>query len=425
MKTRILSLVLAVIMVVSMAAVFSVSSSAEDEFGVTVTLGNAYVTPDDTVAYLDVYVSADALPEGYDHLRNWEFVFEGANVTEGSKFYVSGDNAFGFTNTESNTIGNSANSGYNVGTLAQVTSRGGWKIASIAFAVSGAAGDEIDVSIATVNALSAEKVIVGGGEEGKDAYEQYKLAEKATVAAGKIYVVEAAAAEAVVGAGEDLYVPAFVDGKKVTIDADTYTGEFGDVYIAAPITDAFVEVFEADAENYVIKNPDFEDITDLADGNGVYYHKKANGATPIVDAYDGLSAKQKKKVTFFENILAVKDGAAVAGDEVTFVAGLNVKDLWYDDLTIVVEIAETGKVYEASVKKVYTTLNGIASVDADTATADGIDAVDMAYINGLTLFGVPAGTFTANVTLFGTTDDVSGTPIVVCSDTAVIPFTVG
>lgn len=428
MKTRILSLVLAVIMVVSMAAMFSLSSSAEEPEYI-VTVGSAYVTEGTASASVPLYIYASEIPGDADVLRSWQFAFTADIVgADGLDAYVSGSAPYGFANVGLKQYGNTANSGYNCGTEAELAAKGGFKVATLGFVVpaEAKAGDVITIDIDTT--VSGSGINFESGTN--PGTEKANGLANATIVAGSIYVVEEAAADAVEGAGEDLYVKAVSDDgtKLLTINEDTYTGEFANVYISAMANAAFVENFMGEAENFIIKDASFDDLMGLVDGNGVYYHKLASGETPIIDNYDGLSAKNKKKISFFTNLLQASETAVVNGNKVTFVTGIAANDLWYDNLSIVVAV-DGGKTYELKdVKSVCKTLKSgstiLATTKEETATSAGIDALELGYLAGVTLSGVPAGTYTATVTLYGTTPDASGTPVVVTSEPVEVTFTV-
>ena len=158
---KILSVLLAVLMIVGMASVFAISSAAVDEpQGLTIKLGTTTVEPGTEVAKVDLYISATALPANYERLRDWQFVFSGAQVDTAHEYFpVPADaNVYTFTNLTNNQVGATLAAGDYFGTAADLTAAGGVKIAEIAFKVPSTAknGDTIEVTVSNVDALSFE-----------------------------------------------------------------------------------------------------------------------------------------------------------------------------------------------------------------------------------------------------------------------------
>ena len=439
MKTRILSLVLALIMVVSLTAVFAVSSSAEAEPELTVTVGTAYAAPG-TTALVEVFVSAKGFSEDY-YLRNWQFTFEGLALSgkDDVEAYVSGGGAFFTENPDGNFILNSSDSGQNCGTFEELAKFGGFKIATIGFTVPADAevGTEIALNITKVTGLAMESATNETIDGGKDAC-------TVNIAAGKVVVVSGTGvAGTYVAEGEDYVIPSVNDnGERVTALGGEYdgnddfvsyvSGEYGILTIPASIVsfetedgDNALEGIDG-VEGIVLKNAEADSslIKSIVDTFGssakppFYYHKSVQG--------EGISFTnaQKKKVTPI-NLLQVYAEAIPTETGVAFVAGIATKDGDYEgELVLSIKIGE--KTWEYKTKKVCYTLRGLATSKEEVAAS-----TDLAYTEGITyllgakLNGIPAGDYTAEVTLYALTADALGSAIGVCSETATIEFTVG
>ena len=290
MKTRILSLVLAVIMVVSLAAVFSVASSA-DEMGITVTVGTTYAAAGSD-ASVDFYISAKALPETHHHLRNWQFELNTElEVVEKSEYgaeelpiYVSAGAANWFANKSTKNVGNSSDTGADVGTATQLQYRGGWKVASLKFEVpEGAApGTEYAIDVASVVNLVFE-----GSDHSKESQVDEKANANLAFVPGKVIVVSSVdgIVPAVAGEGEDYAIESLVDDVYYTkaTKANKLTGEFGTLVIPASVTSiAGAAINSATIDKIVLKGTYYDKafvgpLVEKAD-TAVYYHKRANQA---------------------------------------------------------------------------------------------------------------------------------------------------
>lgn len=430
MKNRILSSVLAVLMVLSMVSVFSFGSSAEEAKGVTVTLGTTYATAGST-ALVDVYLFADSLPEGYTHLRDWQFVFKGADLVgdKGAHFiYGSNGNANCFVNTSRKAVGNSSDTGYNCGTVDQITAMGGMKIASIAFTVPGDAVGEIAVSIEKIEVLRLEKKDESG-------YSYFSLVEGAQTVDGKIIIVNSttAPAEANDDTVDEYVIPSVTEsGDRVTslTNESVISGTYESLTIPSSITSATKKSLQSAtvSSSLILKNAGYDTlpagIEELLDNGGftAYYHKKANGTDSTRAALEQYIEENSCDVTL-KNILSSTSDKKISGHTVSFVGGIVVNDLDYEDVTLEVVFEQDGRVvktFTSTVTTVYTTITGVASVDQTTASAqDGFTAVGK-LITGMTVKNVPTGTYAVKVTVYGTTADFNGNPIVVCGDTVTI-----
>ena len=148
MRNRIMSAVLAVVMVISMAALFTVGSSA-DETTYTLTLGTTEIVAGQT-AYIDVTLAATNMPSDL-HVREWQITLTG-NVTASeadSTFYGSG-NIYSFINETDNVVGASVAKGGNLGTAAQVNA--GFVLATLALTATADTTVTATVDVVTVEA---------------------------------------------------------------------------------------------------------------------------------------------------------------------------------------------------------------------------------------------------------------------------------
>ena len=438
MKTRILSLVLAIVMVLSMAAVFSIASSADEAAeGLTVTVGTTYAVPG-TTAWVDVYVSAKSIPAGWHHLRNWQFDFEGAAGVGERDCYASAGDKFGFFNENTNTYGFTVDTGYDAGMPEQILALGGWKIASLSFAVPADATGTIAVSVSNVTALGFEE----------DDYKTPIAVDTDSVAlvAGKIVVVPgiSAASEYPDDPTGDFVIPTVnAAGERINSvyneseDDIAVAGEYGTFIIPACITVGIDDLFDAiEFEELVLKSTAITDAqaTTIAklgsnsDPVQVYIHKRANGGGTTAAAFDSLSNLNKKKVNVMNILASYENTVKVDGNVVSFVGGIVPKaDLDYSKFVLEAKFVqgENVKVISKETKKIFKTVTGLASTVETTASAQSSEYVVGSYIAGLKINGVPAGDYTATFTFYGVTPDVNGNPIYVCSDPVVADITVG
>lgn len=185
MKQRILSLILAAVMVLSLASMLAIGSSADGTAGLTLTLGSAQGLAGESVL-LDLTLSAASLPATHDHLRCWQVAFSGASLDGSNEIYYSATgnnyNNVNYVNADENSVSVSADAGLNTGTAAQITAAGGKKLGSIGFTIPSTAlpGDTFTVTISSVEALCFED----------GSYNLYDEAEAVTVVSGTIEVME-------------------------------------------------------------------------------------------------------------------------------------------------------------------------------------------------------------------------------------------
>ena len=432
---KFLSMILATLMVLSLATVFTVASSATEGLtGLTVTMGTTYAEAGST-AYVDLYISADSLPAAYARLRDWQFAFEGAQVGKEPIYNVIKDGAAGlayaFVNEGTNTIGCTTDVGDYVASAAQITCPGGMYIASIQFIVPEDATGSIEISVAAVNAIDFEDTDVNQYAE-KDA--------EVTFVSGQIIIVDSVKGTSadVEGEGQDYIVPDFDGNIRITSmlneDGDpALIGEFGTLTIPASILDLADGLDEVEAATAVIlKSTSLEDgdakaVASLGDKNDplpVYILKRANGIDTTADAFASLSNTNKAKVDV-RYLLQAVNAVSVDGSSVYFTGAIAADDLGFDSITLSITFVEEGKTFAAPVDIVYTTVTDCASVDEDTATMQGITyAEGMAYLTGAVVNGVPSGNYTVELTVYGTTADKGGNTVVVCGETITVSVTV-
>ena len=439
---KLLSMILAIVMVASLAAVFAVNANATDGVsGLTVTLGTAYAEAG-TTAWVDVYVKATALPAEYTMLRDWQFIFEGATVHEAGAgeeksysvlCYPEGSD-YGFVNYGKNQIGNTTDSAAHCAEAAQVLCKGGVRIASVLFDVPAGSTGEIAVTVGTVDVMHFQN----------DTLTQFDVQPDVTVVAGKIVVVETAngVSAEYEGAGEDYVVPTTSTNGRITsmLNADgdpVFTGEFGTLVVPAAIVDVGDGIEEIESIGaIVLKSTTLEraDATAVA-GKGsssnklpVFILDRPNGLATTPDAFDSISSSNKKKVDV--QYLLQPVGFSVEGNVATFIGGIAAEDTDFYDVAVEIKFAAQGRTFCTDTTKICYTVaaNGtvFATTNADTlaAAAGAIDATAFAYISGASIKGMPAGDYTAEVTFYATTDDANGTPIVVCGNTVAYDFTI-
>lgn len=265
------------------------------------------------------------------------------------------------------------------------------------------------------------------------------------LSAGSPYVLCGELLMAVVDEPEGLADPAVLDGGSYTVPGTNCKGErvtllagaspalSGRVeYLYIPssvvsLAGAFTEL-TADAlvlKNTVLDEASAEEIERMAAVSPVtvYCHKRTDGGDSVFSALDG-----KENVTV-RNLLSalptVKTGTNAEGkNTVTVFGALSANDLSYDKITVTLTFEADGeapKTFTQEYTTVFRTLIGYASVDETTALAQNIYYAEGAScLAGLTIRGVPAGTYDLSVAVYATVDDADGEPIEVCSDPCVI-----
>ena len=445
MKNRILSFVLAVVMVLALVpATVLVSSAAQND--VTITVGNGTAVPGG-VAYLSIFVSDEEVGD-FEGACNLQVVFdlpEGVSIVKDKTLcspYVTGAEASYFTNVEAKQYGVTADAGYFIATAEGLEARGGAYVSTVAFDVADtvAAGTELTVGIAKVEEYTYR---VAPTTDTKYTATGSDLADIEFVS-GKIIVGNEGdfAADEYEGAGEDYVVPAVnASGKVVTslLNAEgdsVLTGEFGYITVPASVPTAEGVDYTDGIAGVIVKNPYDTTAAGAAAGMGtskapvdLYFHKSAGGVGLVEAGYEDLSAANKKKVTM-KNILAAGVSEVQDAGRVTVYGNITVADLDYEKLIVSATFTKDGvsKTIESEHTGVYTTLRNnskvVASVDAAIAGAAGQTAVEGTYLCGMTVKGIPAGEYEVAVTVYGLVPGVAGFTYNVCSETVVTTVTV-
>lgn len=439
MKKRILSFALAAFMVVSVLSLLGIGSFAAESTGLKITVGNSYAQAG-TTTYVDVFVSADSFAGNYNHLRAWQIRFTSSNpgvaisaVQDG--FYVSDGKVFGGSNVSMMGAFNAADASYNVGTNEQILSKGGMKIATVAFDIPSDATDKITIGVngewndSKGNNLSTLQFENEAGTN-------KNLFEEATYESGVITILEeeiGGVAPAKVGSGEKYTVG---EGLRVGSIARTgkLTGTFSTVIIPATVTSIVkAGLSSCTTGSFVLKNTNLESsatnvFVDIAfdaldngeDIPGIYYYKLANGLDTTeanLNSYIKESGGTGDIVPL--NGLQASAAAKVSGNAVTVLGYIAPDDLAFSDVTVEVEFVGV-KTKSYTTTTVYTTLTGVATTSSVVNAATGEELIDGTYLTGLTVKGVPAGTYTLKVTLYATALSTNGADEVVCSETVTI-----
>lgn len=428
MKKRILSFALAAFMVVSVLSLLGIGSFAAESTGLKITVGNSYAQAG-TTAYVDVFVSADSFAGNYNHLRAWQIRFTSSNpgvaisaVQDG--FYVSSGNVFGGSNVSMMGAFNAADAGYNVGTSEQILSKGGMKIATVAFDIPSDATGEITIGVngewndSKGNNLSTLQFENEAGTN-------KNLFEEATYESGVITILEeeiGGVAPAKAGSGEDFTVG---DGLRVgsMTKGQKMTGTFGTLTIPATVTSiAKPSLNSASADAVVLKNTNLDKTSCGAAVEitpKLYYYRLANGLdTTLANIEDYITNESTNEPTYI-NGLQASATAKVNGSAVTVLGYIAPNDLAFSDVTVEVEFVGV-KTKSYTTTAVYTTLTGVATTSSVVNAATGEELIDGTYLTGLTVKGVPAGTYTLKVTLYATALSTNGADEVVCSETVTI-----
>ena len=430
MKKRILSFALAAFMVVSVLSLLGIGSFAAESTGLKITVGNSYAQAGTTV-YVDVFVSADSFAGNYNHLRSWQIRFTSSNpdvkisATQ-DKLYTSDGNYMSPNSNVSLTAAFiSAGSGKNIGTNEQILAKGGMKIGSIAFEIPADATGVITIGVTDqyfdnksglpISTLQFEKV-PGTGKN---------LFEEATWESGTITILDeevGGVAPAKAGSGEDFTVG---DGLRVgsMTKGQKMTGTFGTLTIPATVTSiAKPSLNSASADAVVLKNTNLDKTSCGAAVEitpKLYYYRLANGLdTTLANIEDYITNESTNEPTYI-NGLQASATAKVNGSAVTVLGYIAPNDLAFSDVTVEVEFVGV-KTKSYTTTAVYTTLTGVATTSSVVNAATGEELIDGTYLTGLTVKGVPAGTYTLKVTLFATAQGTYGANEVVCSDVVTI-----
>ena len=430
MKKRILSFALAAFMVVSVLSLLGIGSFAAESTGLKITVGNSYAQAG-TTAYVDVFVSADSFAGNYNHLRSWQIRFTSSNpdvkisATQDKLYTSDGNYMSPNSNVSLTSAFISAGSGKNIGTNEQILAKGGMKIGSIAFEIPADATGVITIGVTDqyfdnksglpISTLQFEKV------PGKSK----NLFEEATWESGTITILDeevGGVAPAKAGSGEDFTVG---DGLRVgsMTKGQKMTGTFGTLTIPATVTSiAKPSLNSASADAVVLKNTNLDKTSCGAAVEitpKLYYYRLANGLdTTLANIEDYITNESTNEPTYI-NGLQASATAKVNGSAVTVLGYIAPNDLAFSDVTVEVEFVGV-KTKSYTTTAVYTTLTGVATTSSVVNAATGEELIDGTYLTGLTVKGVPAGTYTLKVTLFATAQGTYGANEVVCSDVVTI-----
>ena len=430
MKKRILSFALAAFMVVSVLSLLGIGSFAAESTGLKITVGNSYAQAG-TTAYVDVFVSADSFAGNYNHLRAWQIRFTSSNpdvkisATQDKLYTSDGNYMSPNSNVSLTSAFISAGSGKNIGTNEQILAKGGMKIGSIAFEIPADATGKITIGVTDqyfdnnsglpISTLLFEKV--PGTTK--------NLFEEATWESGTITILDeevGGVAPAKAGSGEDFTVG---DGLRVgsMTKGQKMTGTFGTLTIPATVTSiAKPSLNSASADAVVLKNTNLDKTSCGAAVEitpKLYYYRLANGLdTTLANIEDYITNESTNEPTYI-NGLQASATAKVNGSAVTVLGYIAPNDLAFSDVTVEVEFVGV-KTKSYTTTAVYTTLTGVATTSSVVNAATGEELIDGTYLTGLTVKGVPAGTYTLKVTLFATAQGTYGANEVVCSDVVTI-----
>ena len=152
----------------------------------------------------------------------------------------------------------------------------------------------------------------------------------------------------------------------------------------------------------------------------IYYYRPANGIVGT-EAYikSWITENEAEGVIEAKNGLQASASAKVNGNAVTLLGYIAPDDLDFSNVTVEVEF-EGVKTKSYTTTAVYTTLAGVANTSSVVNAATGEELIDGTYLTGLTVKGVPAGTYTLKVTLYATALSTNGADEVVCSETVTI-----
>ena len=445
MKNRILSFVLAVVMVFAMIPAVAIGSNAADGLGIKISLSNYTVAPGGT-AYVDLYASVDNLA-GNDGLCNFQVYFdlpEGVTIAEsGYTIYSEGTKGvYSTVNVNDNMIGGTADAGEFLVTVDQLTAKGGALLATVAFNVTGDEGAVYDIIATKVSDFAMRS------EEGDTKPSDADLGA-AKFVGGKITVATVAtgAADAYEGNGETYAIPSVNAAGQTVVKvnaAGKMTGSFDTLIVPVTATVfAYPAISAAQYNAIALKNTQYEKmLAGISEGiksgeiSTLYYHKRTNSADTTVDTikkgikaleqdyYDNYGEEIEYNVAL-KNIMSA--GAVVDGSTVTFYGNIVIEDVKYQDVFVEAvftvdgedRIFTTEKDPETN-KYVYTTLTSgetvLVTTDEAVSVAGGT-YVDGAYLFGGVINNVPAEVLsTLRVTAYGRTWDANGNLIYVCSD---------
>ena len=430
MKKRILSFALAAFMVVSVLSLLGIGSFAAESTGLKITVGNSYAQAG-TTAYVDVFVSADSFAGNYNHLRSWQIRFTSSNpdvkisATQDKLYTSDGNYMSPNSNVSLTSAFISAGSGKNIGTNEQILAKGGMKIGSIAFEIPADATGKITIGVTDQYFDNNSGLPISTLQFEKVPGTSKNLFEEATWESGTITILDeevGGVAPAKAGSGEDFTVG---DGLRVgsMTKGQKMTGTFGTLTIPATVTSiAKPSLNSASADAVVLKNTNLDKTSCGAAVEitpKLYYYRLANGLdTTLANIEDYITSESTNEPTYI-NGLQASATAKVNGSAVTVLGYIAPNDLAFSDVTVEVEFVGV-KTKSYTTTAVYTTLTGVATTSSVVNAATGEELIDGTYLTGLTVKGVPAGTYTLKVTLFATAQGTYGANEVVCSDVVTI-----
>lgn len=430
MKKRILSFALAAFMVVSVLSLLGIGSFAAESTGLKITVGNSCAQAG-TTAYVDVFVSADSFAGNYNHLRSWQIRFTSSNpdvkisATQDKLYTSDGNYMSPNSNVSLTSAFISAGSGKNIGTNEQILAKGGMKIGSIAFEIPADATGKITIGVTDQYFDNNSGLPISTLQFEKVPGTTKNLFEEATWESGIITILDeevGGVAPAKAGSGEDFTVG---DGLRVgsMTKGQKMTGTFGTLTIPATVTSiAKPSLNSASADAVVLKNTNLDKTSCGAAVEitpKLYYYRLANGLdTTLANIEDYITNESTNEPTYI-NGLQASATAKVNGSAVTVLGYIAPNDLAFSDVTVEVEFVGV-KTKSYTTTAVYTTLTGVATTSSVVNAATGEELIDGTYLTGLTVKGVPAGTYTLKVTLFATAQGTYGANEVVCSDVVTI-----
>ena len=430
MKKRILSFALAAFMVVSVLSLFGIGSFAAESTGLKITVGNSYAQAG-TTAYVDVFVSADSFAGNYNHLRSWQIRFTSSNpdvkisATQDKLYTSDGNYMSPNSNVSLTSAFISAGSGKNIGTNEQILAKGGMKIGSIAFEIPADATGVITIGVTDQYFDNKSGLPISTLQFEKVPGTSKNLFEEATWESGTITILDeevGGVAPAKAGSGEDFTVG---DGLRVgsMTKGQKMTGTFGTLTIPATVTSIVkTSLSSASADAVVLKNTNLDKTSCGAAVEitpKLYYYQLANGLDTTRANIKDYILNDSENEPVVLNGLQASATAKVNGSAVTVLGYIAPNDLAFSDVTVEVEFVGV-KTKSYTTTAVYTTLTGVATTSSVVNAATGEELIDGTYLTGLTVKGVPAGTYTLKVTLFATAQGTYGANEVVCSDVVTI-----
>lgn len=430
MKKRILSFALAAFMVVSVLSLLGIGSFAAESTGLKITVGNSYAQAG-TTAYVDVFVSADSFAGNYNHLRSWQIRFTSSNpdvkisATQDKLYTSDGNYMSPNSNVSLTSAFISAGSGKNIGTNEQILAKGGMKIGSIAFEIPADATGVITIGVTDQYFDNKSGLPISTLQFEKVPGTSKNLFEEATWESGTITILDeevGGVAPAKAGSGEDFTVG---DGLRVgsMTKGQKMTGTFGTLTIPATVTSIVkTSLSSASADAVVLKNTNLDKTSCGAAVEitpKLYYYQLANGLDTTRANIKDYILNDSENEPVVLNGLQASATAKVNGSAVTVLGYIAPNDLAFSDVTVEVEFVGV-KTKSYTTTAVYTTLTGVATTSSVVNAATGEELIDGTYLTGLTVKGVPAGTYTLKVTLFATAQGTYGANEVVCSETATI-----